>query len=90
MPQINREVGKFPHRRHRIHELLIALIHQQDPLELMEGEIAISDGKSVLSPDLDPARWLDRNRRVLNKYQALVRSAVTLDALIDAEEDSLN
>ena len=29
---------------------------------------------------------LERNRRVLQRYQLLVRTAVTLDALVDAEE----
>ena len=32
-----------------------------------------------------PGRWLDQNRRTLQRYQALVRTAVTLDALVDAE-----
>ena len=35
----------------------------------------------------DPASWLDRNRRVLAKYQALVSSSITLDALLDSECD---
>ena len=38
------------------------------------------------SNDYDPARWIDRNRRILEKYQALVRSAITLDALLDSEQ----
>jgi hypothetical protein len=29
---------------------------------------------------------LDQNRRTLQRYQALVRTAVTLDALLDAED----
>jgi hypothetical protein len=36
----------------------------------------------------EPARWLDQNRRTLQRYQALVRTAVTLDALMDAEENA--
>ena len=42
-------------------------------------------------PDLEsgatPGRWLDQNCRTLQRYQALVRTAVTLDALLDAEEN---
>lgn len=64
-------------RRHRIHELVLALIAQQDQLELLDGEEAI--------PNRDPASWLQRNRRLLLQYQALVRTAVTIDALIDQE-----
>ena len=64
--------------------LLIALISQQDDLELMDHEAPRIDRNSN-EVDHDPARWLDRNRRVLKKYQSLVRTAITLDALLDAE-----
>ena len=63
-------------RRQRIHELVLALIQQQDGLELLDG-----DGGS----NRDPAHWLERNRRLVQRYQALVRTAVTMDALIDQE-----
>ena len=63
-------------RRQRIHELVLALIQQQDGLELLDG-----DGSS----NRDPAHWLERNRRLVQRYQALVRTAVTMDALIDQE-----
>ena len=75
-------------RRQRLHELLIALIQQQENLELMDAEAPRMDQSRSSTQDRDPARWLDRNRRVLLQYQALVRSAITLDALIDAEEGS--
>lgn len=75
-------------RRNRLHELLIALIHQNNNLELMNPESSLLDQSSNASKDYDPASWLDRNRRILETYQALVRSAVTLDSLLDAEETS--
>ena len=73
-------------RRDRLHELLLALIAQQDDLELMdsEGPAGFSRGGSSEGP-ADAARWMERNRRVLQRYQALVRTAVTLDALLDGE-----
>ena len=68
-------------RRQRIHELLLALIAQQNSLELLDGDnagnLAAAQGNS--------AGWLERNRRVVQHYQALVRAAVTLDALVDQE-----
>ena len=68
-------------RRQRIHELVLALIAQQSSLELLDGDntgnLAAAQGNS--------AGWLERNRRVVQRYQALVRSAVTLDALVDQE-----
>ena len=67
-------------RRQRLHELLLALIAREEELPLLDGD----------RPDLDsaaPGRWLDQNRRTLQHYQALVRTAVTLDALLDAEDN---
>ena len=65
-------------RRQRIHELVIALLAQQSELELLAG-----DGSGL--PNGDAGNWIERNRRVVQRYQALVRSAVTLDALVDQE-----
>lgn len=65
-------------RRQRIHELVLALLAQQNDLELL-------DGNGAGLPSADAGSWIERNRRVVQRYQALVRSAVTLDALIDQE-----
>ncbi|WP_233128559.1 hypothetical protein [Synechococcus sp. 8F6] len=65
-------------RRQRIHDLVLALLAQQGDLELLAG-----DGTGL--PSGDPGNWIERNRRVVQRYQALVRSAVTLDALVDQE-----
>ncbi|MEA5423421.1 hypothetical protein [Synechococcus sp. CCY9202] len=65
-------------RRQRIHDLVLALLAQQGDLELLSG-----DGAGL--PDGDAGTWIERNRRVVLRYQALVRSAVTLDALVDQE-----
>ena len=87
MQEPNKQLIGYPDRRHRLHELLIALLQKQEDLELMDAEAPRLDRGSRSSQDLDPARWLDRNRRVLKRYQALVRSARPLDALLDAEQD---
>ncbi len=84
MEKLNNQKSKDPIRRQRQHELLIALIHQQDDLELMDSEALRLDSNSR-NDNCDPAMWLDRNRRVLAKYQALVNSSITLDALLDSE-----
>ena len=74
-------------RRQRLHDLLLALVAQQGDLELMDADntSGLLGGGSRDAP-VDAARWLERNRRVLQRYQALVRTAVTLDALLDAED----
>lgn len=73
----------MPHadRRQRIHELVLALIHQQSDLDLLDGDHT----GSLAAAQGNPAGWLERNRRVVLQYQALVRSAATLDALVDQE-----
>ena len=68
-------------RRQRLHDLAVALIAQQGDLDLLDddnsGSLAVAQG--------NPAGWLERNRRVVQRYQALVRSAATLDALVEQE-----
>jgi len=73
-------------RRQRLHDLLLALIAREDDLELMDadGPAGLTGATSTDGP-ADAARWLDRNRRLLQHYQSLVRTAVTLDALLDSE-----
>jgi hypothetical protein len=73
----------MPHadRRQRIHELVLALIRQQSDLDLLDGDHT----GSLAAAQGNPAGWLERNRRVVLQYQALVRSAATLDALVDQE-----
>ena len=86
MDNSNKETIQYSDRRKRLHQLLVALIQQEDDLELIDPQTPRINSSASVSEDQDPARWLDRNRRVLHRYQALVRSAVTLDALLDAEE----
>ena len=77
------KVTKDPLRRQRQHELLIALIKQQDDLELMDsgGPNFDFNGRH----GTDPGKWMDRNRRVLAKYQSLINTSITLDAMLDSE-----
>jgi hypothetical protein len=66
-------------RRQRISDLVVALIGQQGELELLDG------GGQVPAAGADAGTWLERNRRLIQRYQSLVRTAATLDALIDQE-----
>ena len=47
-------------------------------------EDCLHEGPNMLV--LNPAEWIDKNRRILEKYQSLVRSAITLDALLESEQ----
>ena len=72
-------------RRKRLHELLLTLINKESQFELIEED---SDDLTSNFSDKDNfklSRILEKNRKIIKKYQALVRSAVTLDALMDSE-----
>ncbi len=83
MKMSNKNLSDSFEKHQRQHEILIALISQQDDLELMESE-SVSFDSNVLA-DNHPAKWIERNKRVLNKYQALVRSAITLENILSDE-----
>ena len=72
-------------RRSRLHEILIALIKQQKDLELMDDGVQIFENSINNSENYDPYKIVERNQRIIKKYQSLVRSAIALDALLESE-----
>lgn len=71
-------------RRQRIHELVVALMALQADLELLSedgGPMGPGPGEAKGHP----GEAMKRSRRVIRHYQALVHSAITLDALIDQD-----
>ena len=80
------EAEKSLSRRFRLHEILIALINQQKDLELMEDDVQILNNPINHSEKYDSSKIIERNQRIIKKYQSLVRSAIALDALLDSEQ----
>ena len=74
-------------RRKRLHELLLALINKQDYLELIEDDSKDLTKSFSESDSRDFSKFIERNRKILKKYHSLVRTAVTLDALMDSENE---
>jgi len=74
-------------RRKRLHELLLALINKQDYLELIEDDSNDLARSFSENESKDFSKSIERNRKILKKYQSLVRTAVTLDALMDSENE---
>ncbi|MEB3318224.1 MAG: hypothetical protein VKO39_08825 [Cyanobacteriota bacterium] len=70
-------------RRQRIHELVLALLARQDDLELLSEDGGL--GPTPAERPSHPGQAMKRSQRIIRHYQALVHSAVTLDALIDQE-----
>ena len=73
-------------RRSRLHEILIALIKQQKNLELMDDDVQVFENPINNSGKYDPSKIVQRNQRIIKKYQSLVRSAIALDALLESED----
>ena len=73
-------------RRARLHEILIALIKQQKDLELMDDDVQVFKNHLNHSEKYDPSKIVERNQRIIKKYQSLVRSAIALDALLESED----
>ena len=74
-------------RRKRLHELLLALINKQDFLELIEDDSNVLAKSFSEHESRDFSKLIERNRKILKKYHSLIRTAVTLDALMDSENE---
>ena len=67
--------------------MLLTLINKEINFELIEED---SNDLSTSYSDKDTAnlsRVIEKNRKIIRRYQALIRTAVTLDALMDSEND---
>ena len=74
-------------RRKRLHELLLALIVKQDFFELIDEDSEDLANSFSENDSKDFSKLIKRNRKILKKYHSLVRTAVTLDALMDSENE---
>ena len=74
-------------RRKRLHELLLALINKENDFELIEDDTTDFTSNYSEKETYSLSRIIEKNRKILKKYQSLVKSAVTLDALMDSEND---
>ena len=82
----NKETEGNITRRSRLHQILIALIKQQKDLELMDDGVQVFEISTNRSEKYDPSKIVERNQRIIKKYQSLVRSAIALDALLESED----
>jgi len=65
----------------------MALISKEANLELIEDNSDELTSSYHSDEKINFSKVIERNRKILKKYQALVRSAVTLDALMDSENE---
>ena len=74
-------------RRKRLHEILLTLINKESNFDLIEED---SNDLTSNYSDKDTAnlsRVIEKNRNIIRRYQALIKTAVTLDALMDSENE---
>ena len=85
----NSEAAESLSRRFRLHQILIALINQQKNLELMDDGVQVFKNPINHSEKIDSSKIIERNQRIIKKYQSLVRSAIALDALLESEQNDI-
>tara|TARA_B100000609_G_scaffold33783_1_gene24696 strand:+ start:3791 stop:4012 length:222 start_codon:yes stop_codon:yes gene_type:complete len=66
---------------------LLALINKENDFELIEDDTTDFTTNYSEKETYSLSRIIEKNRKILKKYQSLVKSAVTLDALMDSEND---
>ena len=74
-------------RRKRLHDLLLTLINKQSNFELIEDDSSDLTSSYSEQDSSNLSRLIEKNRKIIKRYQALVRTAVTLDALMDSENE---
>ena len=74
-------------RRKRLHELLLTLINKESNFELIEEDSSDLSSSYSEKDTANLSRVIEKNRKIIKRYQSLVRTAVTLDALMDSENE---
>ena len=70
-----------------MHDLLLTLINKESDFELIEEDSCDLTSCYSDKDTFNLSRVVEKNRKIIKRYQALVRSAVTLDALMDSENE---
>ena len=74
-------------RRKRLHELLLTLINKESYFELIEEDSSDLSSSYSEKDTANLSRVIEKNRKIIKRYQSIVRTAVTLDALMDSENE---
>ena len=74
-------------RRKRLHEILLTLINKESNFELIEEDSGDLTSSYSEQDTANLSRVIEKNRKIIKRYQSLVRSAVTLEALMDSENE---
>ena len=80
-------INQLSERRKRLHDLLLTLINKDINFEFIEEDSSDLTSSYSEKDTLNLSRVIEKNRKIIKRYQAIVRTAVTLDALMDSEHE---
>ena len=80
-------IDNLSERRKRLHDLLLTLINKESNFELIEEDSGDLTTRYSEKDTLNLSRVIEKNRKIIKRFQAIVRTAVTLDALMDSENE---
>ena len=80
-------INQLSERRKRLHDLLLTLIDKDSEFEFIEEDTSDLTSSYSEKDNLNLSRVIKKNRKIIKRYQAIVRTAVTLDALMDSENE---
>ena len=80
-------VNELSERRKRLHDLLLTLINKDSEFEFIEEDSSDLTSSYSEKDTFNLSRVIEKNRKIIKRYQAIVRTAVTLDALMDSENE---
>ena len=80
-------INELSDRRKRLHDLLLTLINKDIEFEFIEEDSSDLTYDYSEKDTLNLSRVIEKNRKIIKRYQAIVRTAVTLDALMDSENE---
>ena len=80
-------VNQLSERRKRLHDLLLTLIKKDSEFEFIQEDSSDLTSSFSEKDTLNLSRVIEKNRKIIKRYQAIVRTAVTLDALMDSENE---
>ena len=63
-------------RRKRLHELLLTLINKESNFELIEEDSSDLSSSYSEKDTANLSRVIEKNRKIIRRYQSLVRTAV--------------
>jgi len=80
-------INKLSDRRKRLHDLLLTLINKDSEFEFIEEDSSDLTSSYSEKDTLNLSRVIEKNRKIIKRYQAIVRTSVTLDDLMDSENE---